>query len=414
MRIAFIVPYVPDLIRVRSYNLLMQLAKQGIEVVLFTVAANDREFSDAIALKSKVADVVVHKQPLWRSIMNCIAALPTKNPLQSVFSWNPHLQADFTSRARRERFDLVHVEHLRGSKYGLVIQSTFPAMPIVWDSVDCISYLFAQTSKRSRSLGGKLISLLDLKRTQQAEGHAVSLFDHILITSQTDKEALLSLAPNGRDAAPVTILPNGVDLEYFLRDTDQPRDSETIVFTGKMSYHANISMVDYLITEIMPKVWVKRPTARVLIVGKDPPQKVRDFAKNPLVQVTGTVDDIRPYLWTATLAVVPLVYGAGIQNKILEGMASETPVVTTSAAFSNLQGTPGVDALIADTPEDFADAILRLIENQDLRLVVGQAGFRYVNAHHDWKQIASRLTAIYKDVIAQKTSRTGVAREGVT
>lgn len=414
MRIAYIVPYVPSLIRVRPYNLLMQLAKEGIEVVLFTVAANDQELQDVVGLKSKLTDVVVHNQPLWRSMMNCFVALPTKTPLQSVFSWNPHLQADFTRRARREKFDLVHVEHLRGSKYGLLIHTMFPDTPIVWDSVDCISHLFAQTSRHSRSLGGKLVSLFELKRTQQAEGRAVSLFDHILITSQTDKDALVSLAPKGNFALPVTILPNGVDIEYFRRESDEPRDAETIVFTGKMSYHANISMVDYLITEIMPKVWAKRPTARMLIVGKDPPQKVRDFAKNPLVQVTGTVDDIRPYLWTATLAVVPLVYGAGIQNKILEGMASETPVVTTSAAFSNLQGTPGVDALIADTPEEFAEAILRLIENQDLRLAVGQAGFRYVNVHHDWKQIASRLTAIYKDVIAQKTSRTGVAREGVT
>lgn len=409
MRIAYIVPYVPSLIRVRPYNLLMQLAKQGIEVVLFTVAANDQELQDAVALKSKLADVVVHKQPLWRSMMNCFVALPTKTPLQSVFSWNPHLQADFTNRARQENFDLVHVEHLRGSKYGLLINAMFPGTPIVWDSVDCISHLFAQTSRRSRSLSSKLVSFLELKRTQQAEGRAVSLFDHVLITSPTDKDALVSLAPNGRDAVPVTILPNGVDLEYFRRETDQPRDAETIVFTGKMSYHANISMVDYLIKEIMPNVWAKRPTTRVIIVGKDPPQKVRNLTKNPLIQVTGTVDDIRPYLWKATLAVVPLVYGAGIQNKILEAMAGETPIVTTSAAFSNLHGTPGVDALIADTPEDFSEAILRLIENQDLRYTVGQAGYKYVNAYHDWIKITSMLIALYKDVVAHKTDRTSTS-----
>ncbi|MEW6085932.1 MAG: glycosyltransferase [Chloroflexota bacterium] len=411
MRIAYFVPYVPSLIRVRPYHLLLQLTKQGIEVVLFTVAANDRELAQAVALRSKLADVAVHKQPLLRSMMNCLVALPTKTPLQSVFSWNPHLQADFTRRAGREEFDLVHVEHLRGSKYGLLINAMFPGMPIVWDSVDCISHLFAQTSRRSRSLGGKLVSLLELKRTQQAEGRAVSLFDHILITSRTDKDALVSLAPNGKDPSPVTILPNGVDLEYFRRDTSQPREAETIVFTGKMSYHANISMVDYLITEIMPKVWAKRPAARVIIVGKDPPKKVREFAKNPLIQITGTVEDIRPYLWTATLAVVPLVYGAGIQNKILEGMASGTPIVTTSAAFSNLQGTPGVDALIADTPEDFAEAILRLIENQGLRLAVGEAGLKYVHVFHDWKQMASRLKGIYQEVITHKRSRSGTTSD---
>lgn len=403
MRIAYIVPYVPSLIRVRSYNLLLQLAKQGIDVVLFTVATNDQDFEDAIALKSELADVVVQKQPLWRSMMNCMVAAPTTTPLQSVFSWNPRLHADFVSRAMREKFHLVHVEHLRGWKYGLLIKNMFPDLPVVWDSVDCISHLFAQTSKRSRSLGGKLMSMVELKRTQVAEGRAASVFDHVLITSRTDKEALLSLVPNGKDAAPISIVPNGANLEYFRRDTDQPRDAETIVFSGKMSYHANISMVDYLIKEIMPKVWAQRPTARVVIVGKDPPQNIRDLTKNPLIQVTGTVDDIRPYLWKATLAVVPLVYGAGIQNKILEAMAGETPIVTTSMAFQNLHGTPGVDALIADTPEAFSEAILRLIENRDLRNMVGQAGYRYVSAHHDWGKITSEMIAIYKDEVARKT-----------
>jgi glycosyltransferase involved in cell wall biosynthesis len=328
-----------------------------------------------------------------------MTALPSKIPLQSVFSWNPHLQADLTHWQRHKGYDLVHVEHLRGSKYGRIVKSMFPELPVVWDSVDCISHLFEQTSAQSRSPVGKLISTLDLKRTQRAEGELTCLFDHVLITSQADKEALLRLAPSRRDVSPVSVLPNGVDLEYFQRNTDQPRDTETILFSGKMSYHANISMVDYLVAEIMPRVWVKRPAVKLMVVGKDPPRKIRELAQNPLIEVTGTVDDIRPYLWKGTVAVVPLVYGAGIQNKILEAMASATPVVTTSSAFSSLRAMQGTDSLVADTAEDFSAAILRLIENPALQREVGQAGLGYVNKYHNWNKVAAELVAVYESTI---------------
>lgn len=395
MRVAYFVPYVPNLIRVRSYNLLLQLAKQGIDVTLFAIATNDQDLADAAALKSKLADVVVRSQPLWRSMMNCAIALPTKTPLQSVFSWNLNLQADFA--LRQNGFDIVHVEHLRGSKYGRLIKSKFRDLPVVWDSVDCISHLFAQTAARSRSLTGKLMSMLELKRTRRAEGELVDLFDHTLITSQVDKAEIVRLASSKTN--PISVLPNGADLEFFRRNTDSPRDAETIVFTGKMSYHANVSMVDYLVREIMPKVWTKRPTAKLIIVGKDPPRKVREFAQNPRIEVTGTVADIRPYLWRATVAVVPLVYGAGIQNKILEAMASETPVITTSAAFLGLQANPGADALIGDNADDFSEAILRLIEDQSLQRQIGRAGLLYVNERHDWSKISSQLISIYSNII---------------
>lgn len=405
MRVAFIVPYIPSLIRVRSYNLLNQLVKQGVDVTLFTVATSDGELRDLATLKGNLSDTFVRNQPVWRSALNCAFALPTKIPFQSVYSWNSQLQADFAREHTRTPFDLVHVEHLRGSKYGRMIKAELPGLPVVWDSVDCITHLFAQTRGQSRSLRGKLISGLELDRTRRAEGELTTLFDHVLITAPNDRDALMQLTPAGKTPAPISILPNGVDLEYFRRRTDQPRDAETVVFTGKMSYHANVSMADYLVRQIMPHVWKKRPAVRVVIVGKDPPRKIQALAQNPLVTVTGTVDDIRKYLWTATVAAVPLIYGAGIQNKILEAMAGETPVVTTSAAFSSLRGTPGVEALVGDTPEDFAGAILRLLEDQNLRSKVGQAGYRYVNACHDWKQIVSDLTVVYEQTLVRKTGR---------
>jgi glycosyltransferase involved in cell wall biosynthesis len=164
-------------------------------------------------------------------------------------------------------------------------------------------------------------------------------------------------------------------------------------------------MVRYLATKIMPRIWEKRPTAKLYIVGKDPSADIRDLGKHPLITVTGTVDDIRPFLWRATVSVVPLLYGAGIQNKILEAMATRTPVVTTSRTLSALNAQPGKELLVGDSPDEFSQAVLRLIEEQSLRQELGQAGEAYVRAHHNWVGIVHRLVDLYQETLRSDTER---------
>jgi glycosyltransferase involved in cell wall biosynthesis len=125
---------------------------------------------------------------------------------------------------------------------------------------------------------------------------------------------------------------------------------------------------------------------------------------DPRITVTGTVDDIRPYLWKATLAVVPLVYGAGIQNKILEAMACGTPVVTTSRTLASLGVTPGRELIAADGADDFARVVLDLLMDIGRRESVGTAGADYVGKHHSWKAIAERMLGHYIDVIEGRFS----------
>jgi glycosyltransferase involved in cell wall biosynthesis len=197
------------------------------------------------------------------------------------------------------------------------------------------------------------------------------------------------------------VLPNGVDLEFFHPRRDVQREAQTLVFSGKMSYHANISMVKYLAAEIMPRVWREQPEVRLVIVGKDPVPEVRALGADPRITVTGTVEDIRPYLWRATVAVVPLVYGAGIQNKILEAMACGTPVVTTSRTLSALKVTPGKELIAVDGAEAFASEVLALLKEQGRREAIGAAGAEYVRRWHSWRSIAERLVGVYVETMRQ-------------
>jgi len=403
MRIAFIVPYVPNQVRTRPYNFITQLANLGHDVDVFTVGTGDQDLADAESLKSKCRMVYYYNQPVWRSLLNSAIAVPSGKPLQSVYSLQydlaRHLREVFEHEGGNSQYDIVHIEHLRGSAYGELLKTRYPGIPIVWDSVDCISHLFRQAAGQSKSLFGRVVSRFELGRTQRAEASLLSTFDHVLVTSDPDRKALLDTVRNGAKPASISILSNGVDQDFFKPNPDIQKEPDTLIFSGKMSYHANISMVKYLVDEIMPLIWQHRPNVCLVIVGKDPPSDIKKMGENPLIRVTGTVKDIRPYLWKANVAVAPLVYGAGVQNKILEAMAIGLPVVSTAKALMSLGVVPQRDILIGDTPQEFSDKVLHLLENQDLREKVGEAGRAYVGEQHEWSRISEQLVQIYSGLI---------------
>ncbi|MCL6511381.1 MAG: glycosyltransferase [Anaerolineae bacterium] len=403
MRILFVVPYVPTLIRVRPYNLVRYLARHGHRLTLATLWETDDERRAMAEFESLGVEVIAAPLTRNRKLLNLAMALPTAHPLQASFCWQPELAARLDSLIAARDFDAIHVEHLRGSRYALHLkrktQNAKHKIPVVWDSVDSITHLFEQAAKQSQSAKGKLMTSFELPRTRRSEGWLAAQFDRVLVTSPTDRAALEALSPHH---APIIVLPNGVDLDYFRPCDDVPREPDALVFSGKMSYHANVTAALHLVNDIMPRVWSRKPHTRLWIVGKDPTEEVRALAMRypERVKVTGAVPDMRAYLRQATVAVVPVVYGAGIQNKVLEAMACATPVVTSARTVASLQ--PGYEdaALVADGAEAFAHHVLRLLDEPHLRERLGNAGRRYVEAHHDWGVIVDRLAGIYEEAWA--------------
>ena len=402
MDILFVVPYAPNLIRVRPYNLIRYLLARGHCLTVLTVWTNEQEREEVERFKQEGCKVQAVYLPAWRSWWNCLQSLPSSVPLQAMYCWHPQLMARLADAELTA--DVVHVEHLRGAPYGLYLKSQLAKAghktPIIWDSVDCISLLFRQAAGRSTKPFSRWISRFELSRTEQYEGWLLNQFDQVLVTSLADKEALLSLLPSEDESPSIAHLPNGVDLDYFEPDPDVAREAATLVISGKMSYHANITMLLHFVHEILPRIQVRRPDVKLCVVGKDPPREVRTLAQNPSIFVTGSVADIRPYLRRATMAVAPLIYGVGIQNKVLEAMACATPVVSTPQAVSALEVVPGRDVLVAREPETFAETVLDLLESPQRQREVGAAGRRYVETHHPWAAIGAQLEAVYNEVIS--------------
>lgn len=398
MKLFWILPYTPTPIRTRPYYLLQALIRRGHEVTLATLWESDAERTALAALEAQGARLVTERLSKVQALLNMALAFAQGPPLQSGYSWHPSLARRVERLLRSEEFAAVHVEHLRGAAYARLAQRVLAergqARCLVWDSVDCISLLFEQAAQGSRSFFGRWVTRLELPRTRRYEQALVGSFPTTLVTSANDKTAFERLA--GRSLLQVRVLPNGVDSAYF-SPGDEPKAAAEVVFSGKLSYHANVTAALHLVQQVMPHVWAARPETRVVLAGKDPANElVRLGQADPRVVVTGTVADLRPYLRRATVAAALVPYGAGIQNKVLEAMACGTAVVGSPQAAAALDVLPGREMLVVDGAEAQAQALLHVLENDMLMAQLSAAGRTYVAAQHDWGRIAAQLEEIYQ------------------
>ncbi len=398
LRILFISPYLPSLIRVRPYNFIKFLAERGHRVTLLALEPPQEETSGLASLYQWCQQVQTIQLPRWRTLWNGMQATPGQTPFQAAYSRSPQMDALIRRIQAQTIFDVAHVEHLRGAELARAVNGT----PVVFDSVDSITLLFERVLQAGPTWHSRLLAHLDLARTRRYEGSLLERFRRVLVTSPHDRDMLVQLATRPDDTSRLVVLPNGVDLDYF-KPMDLPRDPATLVFTGKMSYHANVAAALDLATQVMPLVWQRLPEARLAIVGKDPTAKLLALTADSRITVTGTVSDIRPYLAQATIAISPMRYGVGIQNKVLEAMAMATPVISTSQAVSALQVQHDREVAVADTPEAMAQAIVTMLTNEAQRERIGQASRRYVEIHHDWRVVATHLEAVYREAIGAVT-----------
>ena len=222
------------------------------------------------------------------------------------------------------------------------------------------------------------------RRLSEYECHVNQYFDHSVFVSQNEADLFLRLYPQGRN---VSIIPNGVDCEYFSPANPQPatRNSQPILlFTGAMDYYPNVDGVNWFCNEILPLVLNKFSKTQFYVVGGNPHPKIKALTRNDSIKVTGFVEDVRPYYQSADICVVPLSLARGVQNKVLEAMAMKKPVVATTKALEGIKALPREHVLIADTAQEFFTTICELLENKALSRRLGVRAREFVLKNHNW------------------------------
>lgn len=197
----------------------------------------------------------------------------------------------------------------------------------------------------------------------------------------------------------ISSIPTGVDVEYFRRPESAERNYD-LVFVGSMDWMPNIDGIHWFLAEVLPLIRDKRPNCRVAIVGRTPPPSILAQARDPLVTVTGTIPDVRPYLWQSAVSIVPLRVGGGTRLKIFEAVAASAAVVSTTIGAEGLPLTHKDTIRVADTPAAFAGECLDLLDNEKARDAMARRALDMVGARFSWEQVTCQFEAVLEQAAA--------------
>lgn len=218
-------------------------------------------------------------------------------------------------------------------------------------------------------------------------------FDAAFFVSPGEADLFRELAPE--TAERVDYWENGVDFQRFsperLYANPYPGQSDFMVFTGAMDYWPNVDAVCWFAETVLPKVVARHPQVRLAVVGKYPHPRIQKLGRLPEVLVTGRVEDVRPYLAHARLAIAPMRLGQGVQNKVLEAMAMALPVLVTPKALAGIRPCPELAQWVSDDADSWVELAVALLTGKEERQVAGQIARQWILAHYRWEENLKRL-----------------------
>ena len=245
------------------------------------------------------------------------------------------------------------------------------------------------------------------RKTRRFERDACRRFDGVVAVSREDRGTI----EREYGVAEVADVPTGVDTEYFWPHGTERRESHNLVFTGSMDWLPNQDAIRYFVEQILPRVKQMTPDVTLTVVGRNPYPSLLELSKrDPSIIVTGRVEDVRPYMERAAAYVVPIRIGGGTRLKIYEAMAMEKPIVSTTIGAEGLPVRDGLELLLADTPEAFAQAIVRVITNESFARELGTRAGAIVRKQFGWERVATSFAELCQNAVRLSKGRTAGAK----
>jgi polysaccharide biosynthesis protein PslH len=348
-------------------------------------------------LRSLVSDVMVGSIGKWQKYRQAAYSVVSGASITEGYFYSQSLAASIRKLHLQKSFDALLI--YCSSMFQYRRRAGLQAVPAIVDLVDVDSQKWKQLSKDAH---GPMRSVyrLETQRTLRLEQRIATTAQSIALTSPQEADLFCRSTGNGATAFGIS---NGVDTNYFrINASRQTRQSNTIklIFTGVMDYPPNVEGMRWFCKEVWPLI-SKRLKASLKIVGRRPTQAVQDLGSIAGIEVVGEVPDVRPYLDAADIAISPLHLARGIQNKVLEAMASGLPVVVTSPSAEGIEAENGVHLRVADSATDFANSVVRFGLSSDLRVTVGAAARELVENHYSWP---AKLN-MFRDLIEQACSK---------
>jgi glycosyltransferase involved in cell wall biosynthesis len=309
---------------------------------------------------------------------------------EGLFSKLPVAVSRYRSPAMRRKIE----ELTRSEKFDAVVcDFLFPAQNIP-DLASCVLFqhnveatIWKRHVEHASNLPKRLYFELQAKRMVAHEGEVCRDVKNVIAVSEQDAEAMRADYGVRR----VDAVPTGVDLEFFARPA-KPADEADLVFLGSMDWMPNIDGMEWFAAEVLPLIRKRRPDTTLAIVGRKPAAAIEELARrDPRIRVTGTVPDVRPYLWGSAVSIVPLRIGGGTRLKIYEAMAARIPVVSTSIGAEGLDVANGENIFIADQPENFAERCLALLDDRSLGCRMASSAWNMIAERYSWEVVSQKF-----------------------
>ena len=368
--------------KLRAYHQIRQLS-QHHEVTLVALSEGP---VDPDALEKVSVDCCSNIHVITRSrlttVLATLLAVLRGQPLQVGYFHSAAAARKIDQIIAEEQPDHIYCQLIRTASYGRK-----NSIPRTLDYQDAFSASMQRRADQS-PVWLRWIFALEARRIARYEQQVFAWFDSQVIISEQDRD-LLGFAGSEK----VQVVRNGVDTEFF-SPSSTPTDQRDLLFVGNMGYPPNVNAVTTLVSEILPLVRGERPQTDLLIAGARPTKAVQQLG-GVGIEVSGWLDDIRSAYERGRIMVVPLVIGAGLQNKILEAMSMGVPCVTTELVNRAIGAVPDEEILIATSAQEFAQQTLRLLESPELYSRISAGGLKLVQSRYSWQAVGETLIAAF-------------------
>jgi polysaccharide biosynthesis protein PslH len=387
--------------KIRSYHILRELA-QDHSITLFSfygAHANDahsqlNEFFDRVV----AIPLDLPEPKSFRELYDYGLGLFTRQPYNIAKYCRPEVQRELRRLVKQEKHDVIVCDFV-------IAAGSIPwevSTPKVLFTHNVESVIWQRHCQVTRSLLWKTLSWREWRTMEVAERRYLTEADHVIAVSQDDRRFFAKFV----DPTKLSVIPTGADTEFFT-PTEMQETANSLAFTGSMDWLPNEDGVVYFIKEILPLIRREAPDVFFTVVGRNPSQRLKDHAaRTANVNLTGWVDDIRPFLSQAAVVVVPLRIGGGTRLKIFEAMSLGKAIVSTTIGAEGLPVHHDQHLLIADEPAHFAQATVGLLKDAARRRSMGLRARRLVVENYSWRTVAQRFAEILADVVAKSSHTT--------
>ena len=409
MRILFLTPQVPyppqKGTAIRNWGLISGLAKcHEISVLSFLDPGQSSELTNQLTAVCRVEVSRPPARPLRRRLLDMLL---TRKPDMALRLASEPFARRLADWLARESFDIVHVEGIELACYLDVIEAAHTRPVIVFDDHNCeylLQYRTYHTDVRTPARWlSAAYSIVQWRRLRRYEAQVCRRTDHVLAVSDSDATALRKLVQD----LGVTVVPNGIDTQAYRPDVaafPERQNGRQLVFTGTMDFRPNVDAVLWFARQVLPRIQRDVPDVQFIIVGQRPHRRLDILRANPAITLTGHVKEDKPYIAGAAVYVAPLRIGGGTRLKLLQAMAMGKPMVATRMGAEGYPVSDGRELLLADTPSDFAEAVVGLLHTPERRRALGKAARAFVVRQYDWRSIIPVVEAVYAGQFSLRAS----------